>query len=359
MLAERMKSLSPYVPGEQPQDKKYIKLNTNENPYSPSPKIKQFLENFEIEKLRLYPDPLSAKLKAVIANDKNLSPENVFISNGSDEALSFAYYAFFDSLRGELLFPEFTYSFYPVYADYYGIPYKRVPLDPQFNINFKDYLSQKACGIILPNPNAPTGIALPMSDIRHFLDTYEKDRVVIIDEAYIDFSTQPSFLKELNRYPNLIVMQTLSKAWGSAGVRMGMVYASEEIIYLFNKVKHPYNINYLTQEYVLKLMDKSSQIQEWIQILLKEREVLCRNLRRLSFVKTVYPSDANFLLVKMEDANAVYEYMVKRGIIMRNRNSVSLCRNCIRITVGEPEENKILLEVLSAFPKHKEEINNT
>ena len=340
-------NLKPYSSArDEFQGSASIYFDANENPYN-SP-------------YNRYPDPLQWEVKKKIAEIKGVKKEQIMLGNGSDEIIDLLFRIFCDPGIDNVITLDPTYGMYKVAACTNHVETRQVLLDDQFDFEFetiRGIADEHSKIIILCSPNNPTGNSLNRKEIVRTIEQFPG--IVAIDEAYIDFSAQPSFLKELNRYPNLIVMQTLSKAWGSAGVRMGMVYASEEIIYLFNKVKHPYNINYLTQEYVLKLMDKSSQVQEWIRILLKEREVLCRNLRRLSFAKTVYPSDANFLLVKMEDANAVYEYMVKRGVIMRNRNSVSLCRNCIRITVGEPEENKILLEELSAFPKHKEEINNT
>ena len=188
MLTKRLKRLTPYVPGEQPQDRKYIKLNTNENPYPPTPEISPFLKAFEIERLRLYPDPLFGPLREAISKRYKVDKAQVFVGNGSDEVLAFAFYAFFDSAGGKLLFPEFSYSFYPVYCDFYGIEYRKMPLTDDFAIEINDYLGVDfSCGIVFPNPNAPTGIVLPLAKIVELLERYPEDRVVVIDEAYIDF----------------------------------------------------------------------------------------------------------------------------------------------------------------------------
>ena len=211
MLSSRMKRLHPYVPGEQPQDRRYLKLNTNENPYPPSPKIKDFLNRFDIEKLRLYSDPLSGRLRDKIANRYGVKKEQVFVSNGSDEALSFCFYAFFDSTCGPLLFPEFTYSFYPVYCDFYGIEYEKIPLDKDLSVDIDAFLDKKAsCGIIFPNPNAPTGQFVPLAQIERLLEA-NRDSVVVIDEAYVDFGGE-SCVPLIARYPQLLVTHTLSKS---------------------------------------------------------------------------------------------------------------------------------------------------
>ena len=188
MFSKRMKNLVPYIPGEQPQDQKYIKLNTNENPYPPTPRIDKFLQTFNTEKLRLYPDPTFSELRKTIAKKYGVKKDQIFIGNGSDEVLAFSFYAFFDKSRGTLMFPEFTYSFYPVYCDFLDINYQTIPLTSDFNINIKRFLNNtESCGIILPNPNAPTGILLPLKELTTLLNSYSDNRVVIVDEAYIDF----------------------------------------------------------------------------------------------------------------------------------------------------------------------------
>jgi len=212
MLTQRIKRLSPYVPGEQPQDRTYIKLNTNENPYPPTPEIGPFLKSFEIERLRLYPDPLFGPLREAISKRFNIEPSQVFVGNGSDEVLAFAFYAFFDSARGKLFFPEFSYSFYPVYCDFYSIEYRKIPLNESFAIGINNYLGEEAsCGIVFPNPNAPTGIVLSLAKITELLERYPEDRVVVIDEAYIDFGGE-SAVSLIDRFKNLLVIRTFSKS---------------------------------------------------------------------------------------------------------------------------------------------------
>ncbi|HAK47125.1 MAG TPA: histidinol-phosphate transaminase, partial [Spirochaeta sp.] len=229
MLSERMNNLSPYVPGEQPQDGKYIKLNTNENPYPPTPWIKDFLAEIDIEKLKLYPEPTSAMLRDAIAEAEGLKPENVFIGNGSDEVLSFIFFGFFDGKNGPLLFPEFTYSFYPVYSSFYDIPYTRIKLAEDFSIRIDDFLDTPSTGLILPNPNAPTGICLPLTEIKKLLDNFDSNKLVAIDEAYIAFGGE-SAASLIDNYENLVVVRTFSKRSSLAGLRLGYALGNKKLI---------------------------------------------------------------------------------------------------------------------------------
>jgi histidinol-phosphate aminotransferase len=240
-LSQRILNLRPYVPGEQPQDKKYLKLNTNENPYPPSPKVQEFLRKFDFRKLRLYPDPLCTKIRQRLAEKYALAPEQVFVGNGSDEVLSFCFYAFFDSAQGRLLFPEVTYSFYPVYCDYYGIAYEKVPLDGSFAVDLRGFMRKHdSCGIIFANPNAPTGTCLNLDEITFLLENYPRANVVVIDEAYIDFGGV-SALPLLREFSNLLIVRTFSKSLSLAGLRLGFAMGRKDLIQALFATKDAFN----------------------------------------------------------------------------------------------------------------------
>jgi histidinol-phosphate aminotransferase len=236
---------------------------------------------------------------------------------------------------------------YGVCADINNVSYKQVNLNDDFTLDADKVL--KACDkhtkvVFLCSPNNPTGNSLKRTEIEKIILGFEG--IVVIDEAYIDFSNEPSWLASLDQYPNIIVLQTFSKAWGMAALRCGMAFASEEIIAFFNKVKYPYNLNLLTQEAVYKQVENVEQKNEWVKALLMERKSLIDALQALPLVKKIYPTDANFVLVKVDDANKIYKQLVDKGIIVRNRNTVTLCEGCLRITVGTPSENKQLLTAL-------------
>ncbi len=309
-------------------------LDANENPYN-SP-------------YNRYPDPLQWKLKGKISSFKGIAKEKILLGGaGSDEAIDIIMRTFCEPGIDNMITLDPTYGMYKVAANTNNVEIREVLLDENYDFKARDVL-QKADNntkvIFLCSPNNPSGNSLNRTEMIETIEQFPG--IVVVDEAYIDFSNQTSFLKNLDQYPNLIVLQTFSKAWGSAGVRLGMAFASEEIIKLFNKVKYPYNVNQLTQEYAFQLLEQQGQIREWIDILLKERGRLAKELETLPFVEKVYPSDANFLLVKMKDANATYQYLVNHGVIVRNRHSISLCRNCLRITVGTNEENQELIATL-------------
>jgi histidinol-phosphate aminotransferase len=237
---------------------------------------------------------------------------------------------------------------YGVCADINNVAYKQVNLNDDFSLDAQNVLD--ACDantkvIFLCSPNNPTGNSLERSEIEKIVTGFEG--IVVIDEAYIDFSNEPSWLASLNAYPNIIVLQTFSKAWGMAALRCGMAFASEDIIAFFNKVKYPYNLNLLTQEAVLKQVEAVEQKNKWVETLLAERSKMIANLQNLPLVKHIYPTDANFVLAKVDDANKTYNYLVNKGIIVRNRNSVTLCQGCLRITIGTPQENQELLTALA------------
>ena len=297
-----------------------------------------------------YPDPLQLKVKEKIAVIKKIDPQCIFLGNGSDEPIDLAFRVFCEPAEDNVVAIDPTYGMYEVAAGINNVEYRKVLLDERF-----DFLAEKLLRatnkrtklIFLCSPNNPTGNSLDGNQILKTIENFKG--IVVLDEAYIDFSAQPSLLCHLERYPNLIILQTFSKAWGSAAIRLGMAFASPEIIDVLNKVKYPYNVNRLTQNYALKLMENAENVSKWVKNLLKERSKLKNRLSELSCVEKIYPTDANFLLVKVPNANAIYRYLVEKGIIVRNRNTVTLCGNCLRITVGTSPENEALIEALRKF----------
>ena len=312
-----------------------VYLDANENPYNAP--------------FNRYPDPLQWQLKEQIAALKNIDPQQIFLGNGSDEPIDLLYRVFCEPMLDNVVALDPTYGMYEVAADINNVEYRKFLLDEHFDFSTGDLLTDAADGntkmIFLCSPNNPTGNNLNRNEMISAVECF--DGIVVVDEAYIDFSSQPSMLSELKFYKNLVVLQTFSKAWGSAAVRLGMAFASPEIISILNKVKYPYNINRLTQEYALQMLENAENVNEWIKTLLQERTRLQERLSKLSCVEKIYPTDANFMLVKVSDANAVYNHLVEKGIIVRNRNNVSLCGNCLRITVGTPPENDALIDNIS------------
>ncbi|MCU6767595.1 histidinol-phosphate transaminase [Barnesiella propionica] len=299
-----------------------------------------------------YPDPLQSRIKEKIARIKGLSPDSVFLGAGSDEAIDLLFRVFCIPARDNAVAIEPTYGMYEVCANINDVEYRKVPLDEEFDFDPVDLLAvadDHTKLLFICSPNNPTGNTFDASKIKYLLDNFRG--ILVIDEAYIDFSSQDSFLKRLPDYPRLVILQTFSKAWGSAGVRLGMAFASSGIIEVFNKVKYPYNINALTQEYALEILEKEECVKEWVDVLLRERLKLETLLQEFPFVTKVYPSDANFLLVRTRDAAALYNYLQDKGIIVRNRNKITLCSGCLRITVGNAEENRILVEALAIYGK--------
>lgn len=313
-------------------------LDANENPYN--------------DPFNRYPDPFQVEVKEQIVKVKGATPKNICLGNGSDETIDLMYRIFCEPKVDNVVAIEPTYGMYRVCADINDVEYRTVLLDENYQFT-ADALLAKADNntkvIWLCSPNNPTGNALKEDEISKILDAFSG--IVVVDEAYIDFSSQESWVAKLAKHPNLVILQTFSKAWGSAGIRLGMAFASEEIINLMNKVKYPYNINILTQKQALTLLSEKQKVEEWRNIILAEREILVKELGKFGFVEHIYPTDANFILVKVSDANKLYKHLVDCGVIVRNRNSVSLCKNCVRISVGSPEENKELMKALSTFSK--------
>lgn len=311
-------------------------LDANENPYN-SPNNR-------------YPDPLQWDLKRELARIKKTKPDYIFLGNGSDEAIDLVFRAFCEPGIDNVVAIDPTYGMYKVCADINNVEYRKVLLNDDFQFTAESLLAatdNNSKLIFLCSPNNPTGNDLLRTEIEKVLNIFEG--LVILDEAYNDFSKAPSFIEELDKYPNLVVLQTFSKAWASAGIRLGMAFASVDIINIFNKIKYPYNVNKLTQQQGLEMLHKYYEIERWIKILIEERNSFMKDFGKLKIVEKVYPSDANFFLAKVTDAVKIYNYLVGEGIIVRNRHSIALCGNCLRVTVGTRIENNKLLEALKKY----------
>lgn len=297
-----------------------------------------------------YPDPLQWPVKDSIAHIKDKRPGQIFLGNGSDEAIDLVFRIFCEPRIDNVVAIDPTYGMYQVSADINDVEYRKVRLNADFSLDAQrvlDTADEHTKAIFLCSPNNPTANLLNRREMLKIVGDFHG--ITVIDEAYVDFSSEPSWLKVLDEFPRLIVLQTFSKAWGLAGVRLGMAFASEEIISLYNKVKYPYNINVLTQRLVLDELELTARKADWVALLLRERSRLIEALRAMPLVERIYPSDANFLLVKVPDANAVYRYLVDKSIIVRNRNTVTLCEGCLRVTVGMSAENDLLLSALEEY----------
>jgi histidinol-phosphate aminotransferase len=297
-----------------------------------------------------YPDPLQLKVKEKLSAIKGVPVQNIFIGNGSDEAIDLLFRIFCNpGTDNAILFPP-TYGMYEVCAAMNDIKIKKVPLtedfqlDPEATAAAIDSFTKL---IFICSPNNPTGNSINRHSIELLLNNFQG--IVVIDEAYINYARQKTFIPELTEYPNLVILQTLSKAWGLAGLRLGMAFAGQQLIDYMNKIKYPYNINTATQELVLEALENTLTVNEWTRATVKERESLANELLQLPFTVTVFNSDANFILVKMPEAKKIYDYLVKNGIIVRDRSKVILCDDCLRITVGTPTENNQLLNALKNY----------
>lgn len=294
-----------------------------------------------------YPDPMQWALKEKISQMKSVRSEQIMLGNGSDEPIDLVVRIFCEPQVDNIVAIDPSYGMYQVCADVNNVEYRKVLLNADYSLDAQrvlDAVDANTKIIFLCSPNNPTGNLLNRSEMLKIVNGF--GGIVVIDEAYVDFSSEESWLADLDKYSNIVVLQTFSKAWGLASVRCGMAFASEEIISYFNKVKYPYNINILTQNFVSENLDLEVRKNDWVEMLLVQRTQLSNELQTLPFVEKIFPTDANFLLVKVPDANAVYQYLVDLGIIVRNRNTVSLCLGCLRITVGTAEENKTLLDAL-------------
>ncbi len=338
LVRENIKKLVPYSSArDEFMGQADVYLDANENSLgSPLPK------NYN-----RYPDPHQLKIKHRISEIKGVPPQNIFIGNGSDECIDILYRGFCNPGKDNVIICPPTYGMYEVSAGVNDVEIRKARLldDFQLDLIHLENLADDNTKIIwICSPNNPTANSFNREDIETVLNNF--DGIVVIDEAYINFSRQKSFIQELTEYPNLVVMHTLSKAWGLAALRLGMAFASEDIIAVFNKIKPPYNIGQATQELVLQALDNVTEVNKFIKELVQSREELVSSLMNVRVVEKVYPSDANFLLVKMKDAKEIYNYLLANAIVVRDRSKVELCEGCLRITVGTKLENDQLIETL-------------
>jgi len=338
LVRDNIKSLKPYSSArDEFKGEASVFLDANENSFG-SPLTRWY---------NRYPDPLQWKVKEKISPIKGIPPENIFIGNGSDECIDLLIRAFCIPGVDNIMICPPTYGMYEVSAAINDVQVKKVPLTPQFQLDLEaieEGVDDNTKIIFLCSPNNPTANSLNREDIEIILNNYFG--IVVIDEAYINFSSSPTFSRNLADYPNLVVMQTLSKAWGLAALRVGMAFSSVDIINILNRIKPPYNINQASQELVLKALDEVDQVNDMIREIVQQRGQLQESLSALKNVQIVYPSDANFLLVKIENARQVYEGLLEEGIVVRDRSTVILCDDCLRITVGTPAENIQLVHAL-------------
>tara|TARA_B110000196_G_scaffold279934_1_gene259814 strand:- start:178 stop:1236 length:1059 start_codon:yes stop_codon:yes gene_type:complete len=340
--------LTPYTPGEQPEDKILLKLNTNENPYSPSTKVLDAIKLSVKESLRLYPDPESDYLKETISNYYNLSKANIFVGNGSDEILAFIFQALLKK-EDPVLFPDITYSFYPAYCSLYDIKYKRIPLDKKLNINLKDYLINNG-GIIFPNPNAPTGIPKKLVDIENLLKL-NQGSVVVVDEAYVDFGTE-SAVKLVNQYKNLVITQSFSKSRSLAGIRLGCAFANEDLIEALNRVKNSFNsypVDRLAQVAGIEAIKDENHFNLTRVKIIEARTFLEKELFLMDF--EVLPSGANFIFTKhkLKDAIIIFKKLRESGVVVRHFDQPERISQYLRITIGTIEDMQKLISILKVI----------
>lgn len=340
-LRSNIKQLKPYSSArDEFSGEAKVFLDANENSLG-SPLTKWY---------NRYPDPHQQAVKQKLSTIKGIGAEHIFLGNGSDECIDILFRCFCEPGKDNILICPPTYGMYEVSAQINDVEICKVPLLPDFQLDLvhMETLANANTKIIwLCSPNNPTGNSLNRTDIEMVLNNF--NGIVVIDEAYINFAQQKSFVQELAEYPNLVVLQTLSKAWGLAGLRLGMAFASQSIIEVMNKVKPPYNISQSTQELVLKALEEVGQVNDMIKILVDMRRVLAEVFESMPTVEKVYPSDANFILVKIADARKVYEFLLTKGIVLRDRSNVELCENCLRITIGTEKENTDLIDAMQEW----------
>ena len=332
LLRENIRNLKPYSSArDEFSGEAAVFLDANENPFNAP--------------WNRYPDPHQRILKARVGEIKNIASQNIFLGNGSDEPIDLLFRAFCEPGKDNVVSINPTYGMYRVAADTNNIVVNLVSLNADFELEAEAVLAAVTADtkiIFLCSPNNPTGNALDSLEMLRIINGF--DGLVVVDEAYIDFCPEKSLLPELDKYPNLVILQTFSKAWGMAGLRLGMAFASELIIDVLSRIKYPYNLNIMTQQKGLELLANDQLKLEWVALILKERRKMISNLNKYPFVVKVYPSDANFILVQMHDPRGIYNYLVEEQIIVRDRSSIALCEGCLRISVGSPEENATLIE---------------
>ena len=341
LVRNNIKILKPYSSARHEfTGKASVFLDANENPYG-SP----VAENYN-----RYPDPLQWQLKFQLSKIKGVPTENMFIGNGSDEVIDLAYRIFCEPKKDNVIICPPTYGMYQVSGNINDVEIRKVNLTKDFELDVEGILNATDSNtklLFICSPNNPTGNNMNRTDVEIVLNNFPG--IIIIDEAYINFSKQKTFIQELTEYPNLIVMQTLSKAWGLAALRLGLCFASMDIIDIFNKVKPPYNINEASQQIAIEALQETHMVNKWIKEVIHQKEELAAVLVKLSFVKKVYPTDANFILVKVDNADRLYDYLAENDIVVRNRSKEIFCENCLRITIGTPEENNNLLFTLKKY----------
>jgi histidinol-phosphate aminotransferase len=341
IIRPNIKNLKPYSSArDEFKGEASVYLDANENAFgSPLPQA-----------YHRYPDPMQYAVKMRLSEIKGVPARNIFLGNGSDEAIDILFRSFCNPGVDNVIIVPPTYGMYEVSANINDVQLKRVNLTEDYQLNLEgiaEAIDKNTKLIFICSPNNPTGNSINREDIETILANF--NGIVVVDEAYINFSRQKTFIQELTEYANLVVLQTLSKAWGLAALRVGMAFASEEIIEVFNRVKPPYNINEASQTLALEALQNTEQVNDWIKQILTERDHLVLTLKKFDLVLDIYPSDANFILVKTTNANSIYDFLVSQGIIVRNRNRVELCEGCLRITVGTPLENEILINTLKSF----------
>ncbi len=338
LIRENIKKLTPYSSArDEFSGEAKVFLDANENSLG-SPLTKWY---------NRYPDPHQRMVKEKLGMVKGIAPEHIFLGNGSDECIDLLFRSFCEPGRDNVIICPPTYGMYEVSANINDIEIRKAPLLEDFQldlVHLENLVDANTKLIWLCSPNNPTGNSLNRSDMETVLNNF--NGIVVVDEAYINFARQKTFLQELVEYPNLVVMQTFSKAWGLAGLRLGIAFASVAIIDILNKVKPPYNINQATQELALKALDEVGQVNDMIRLLVDMRGALTEIFLAMPTVEKVYPSDANFILVKIKEARKVYEFLLTKGIVLRDRSNVQLCADCLRITVGTEKENTLLVDAL-------------
>jgi histidinol-phosphate aminotransferase len=344
LLRKNIFDLIPYSSARHEyQDQDAVYFDANENPY-----------NIPFNR---YPDPFQSELKTRLSAIRSVKPEQIFTGNGSDEIIDLLIRAFCEPARDTILAPEPSYGMYEVCARINDVGIKKILLTQDFNLDHQKFLDQadeETKIIFICSPNNPTANSFREQHIIKILDEF--NGIVAIDEAYIDFASHTGFLKYLETYPNLIILQTFSKAWGMAGIRLGIGFGNPELINILNRMKYPYNVSLLTQQTALEMLKRGSEVEMWVRSIIEQRKFLEGNLRQLSFVQKVYPSDANFLLVRVNDPVSVCRWLGSSKLIVRNRSNLPLCENCIRITVGTAIENKLLIDNMI---KYQTEINTS
>ncbi len=339
LIRPNVQKLKPYSSARDDfKEKAEVYLDANENPFG--------------DGLNRYPDPNQTRLKDVLSKQKGISPDRMLLGNGSDEVLDLIFRAFCEPGKDNVIIAPPTYGMYEVLASINNLEVKKAYLNKDFTLNTERIISlidENTKAVFLASPNNPTGNAFEEGAILELLD--KLSCLLVIDEAYVDFSSKQSWINYLERYPQLIVTQTLSKAWGMAGIRLGMCFASLDIIPVLNKIKPPYNVSKLTQDFAINALEDKGGFSKNLEVILKEKENLKLAFEQLSFVKKVYPSDANFWLIKVTNAGDRYKSLLTNGVVVRDRSNEPLCENCLRISVGTPEENGRLLRLFKLMEK--------